>query len=89
MAITFGDNQYGKAEVRLVHIRGCGDRHQIRDLNVSTALRGDSSRIVTTDTQKNTVYTFAQQYGVGEIEGVVTRDDAPDPGRAWQAIPGF
>ena len=41
MAITFGDNQYGKAEVRLVHITRDGDRHQIKDLNVSTALRGD------------------------------------------------
>ncbi len=41
MAITFGDNQYGKAEVRLVHITRDGDRHQIKDLNVSSALRGD------------------------------------------------
>ena len=30
MAITFGDNQYGKAEVRLVHITRDGDRHQIK-----------------------------------------------------------
>src|SRR6266436_775645 len=77
MAITFGDNQYGKAEVRLVHITRDGDRHQIKDLNVSTALRGDfadahllgnNAKVVATDTQKNTVYAFAQQYGVGEIE---------------------
>src|SRR5437763_15455102 len=77
MAITFGDNQYGKAEVRLVHITRDGDRHQIKDLNVSSALRGDfadahltgdNAKIVATDTQKNTVYAFAQQYGVGEIE---------------------
>jgi urate oxidase len=77
MAITFGDNQYGKAEVRLVHVTRDGDRHQIRDLNVSTSLRGDfadahlagdNTKVVATDTQKNTVYAFAQQYGVGEIE---------------------
>ena len=77
MAITFGDNQYGKAEVRLVRITRDGDRHQIKDLNVSTALRGDfadahlagdNAKVVATDTQKNTVYAFAQQYGVGEIE---------------------
>lgn len=77
MAITFGDNQYGKAEVRLVHITRDGDRHQIKDLNVSSALRGDfadahllgdNAKVVATDTQKNTVYAFAQQYGVGEIE---------------------
>jgi len=77
MAITFGDNQYGKAEVRLVKITRNGDRHQIEDLNVSTSLRGDfaaahtdgdNSHVVATDTQKNTVYAFAQQYGVGQIE---------------------
>ena len=77
MAITFGDNQYGKAEVRLVHITRDGDRHQIKDLNVSSSLRGDfaaahlagdNSHVVATDTQKNTVYAFAQQYGVGQIE---------------------
>jgi urate oxidase len=77
MAITFGDNQYGKAEVRLVRITRDGDRHQIKDLNVSISLRGDfadahlagdNAKVVATDTQKNTVYAFAQQYGVGEIE---------------------
>ena len=82
MAITFGDNQYGKAEVRLVHITRDGDRHQIRDLNVSTALRGDfadahlvgdNAKVVATDTQKNTVYAFGKQYGVGEIEDFALR----------------
>src|ERR1700733_13303241 len=82
MAITFGDNQYGKAEVRLVHVARGGDRHQIKDLNVSTALRGDFADAhltgdnppgVATHTQKNTVYAFAQQYGVGEIEEFALR----------------
>src|SRR5262252_9389100 len=82
MAITFGDNQYGKAEVRLVHITRDGERHQIKDLNVSLALSadigaapltGDNAKVVATDTQKNTVYAFAQQYGVGEIEEFALR----------------
>jgi urate oxidase len=82
MAIVFGDNQYGKAEVRLVRVTRDGDRHQIKDVNVSTALRGDfsaahlvgdNSHVVATDTQKNTVYAFAQQYGVGEIEEFALR----------------
>src|SRR6202161_747877 len=82
MAIILSDNQYGKAEVRLVHVSRDGDRHQIKDLNVSTALRGDfaaahlagdNSNVVATDTQKNTVYAFAQQYGVGEIEEFALR----------------
>src|SRR5580693_9412437 len=82
MAITFGDNQYGKAEVRLVHVTRDGDRHQIKDLNVSSALRGDfaaahlvgdNSHVVATDTQKNTVFAFAQQFGVGSIEEFALR----------------
>jgi urate oxidase len=82
MAIILGDNQYGKAEVRVVHVTRDADRHQIKDLNVSTTLRGDfaaahvagdNSHVVTTDTQKNTVYAFAQQYGVGEIEAFALR----------------
>jgi urate oxidase len=82
MAIILGDSQYGKAEVRLVHVARDGDRHQVKDVNVSTALRGDfaaahlagdNSHVVTTDTQKNTVYAFAQQYGVGEIEAFALR----------------
>jgi urate oxidase len=82
MAIILGDNQYGKAEVRLVHVTRDGDRHQIKDLNVSTVLRGDfaaahvagdNSHVVATDTQKNTVYAFAQQYGVGAIEAFALR----------------
>jgi urate oxidase len=77
MAIVFGDNQYGKAEVRLVRVTRDGNRHQLKDLNVSTALRGDfaaahltgdNSHIIATDTQKNTVFAFAEQHGVGEIE---------------------
>jgi urate oxidase len=82
MAITFGDNQYGKAEVRLVHVTRDGGWHQVKDLNVSSALRGDfadahlrgdNAKVVATDTQKNTVYAFAQQYGVGEIEAFALR----------------
>jgi urate oxidase len=82
MAIVFGDNQYGKAEVRLVRVIRDGDRHQIKDLNVSTALRGDfaaahltgdNSHVIATDTQKNTVFAFAEQYGVGEIEDFALR----------------
>src|ERR1700683_3488344 len=82
MAIILSDNQYGKAEVRLVHVSRDGDRHQIKDVNVSSALRGDfaaahlagdNSNVVATDTQKNTVYAFAQQYGVGEIEEFALR----------------
>ncbi|MBA2390202.1 MAG: urate oxidase [Geodermatophilaceae bacterium] len=77
MAIVLGPTQYGKAECRLVRIVRDTARHEIRDLNVSTSLRGDfaaahicgdQSRVLPTDTQKNTVYALAKSHGVGEPE---------------------
>jgi urate oxidase len=77
MGITLGDNQYGKAETRLVTVRRDGDVHHLTDLNVSIALSGDmaashlsgdNSHVVPTDTQKNTVFAFAREAPVGEIE---------------------
>ena len=90
MAIVLGANQYGKAEVRLLHVsrdgasrgerEGTGQEggtHEITDLNVSVALSGDlaavhltgdNSAVLTTDAQKNTVFAFAREHGVGQIE---------------------
>jgi urate oxidase len=76
MDIRLGDNQYGKAETRLVRVDRAGERHEITDLNVTTTLAGDlaathltgdNAGVLPTDTQKNTVYAFARD-GVGEIE---------------------
>jgi len=77
MAIVLGPNQYGKAEVRLLHVSRDDGTHVIRDLNVSvtlsgdltaTHLSGDNSGVLTTDAQKNTVFAFAKEHGVAEIE---------------------
>lgn len=77
MAIHLGANQYGKAESRVVRIYRDTPRHQIRDLNVSSALRGrfedahttgDQSEVLPTDTQKNTAFAFAKEKGVDSIE---------------------
>ena len=77
MAITLGPNQYGKAEVRLVTVRRDGPVHHLKDLTVSTSLRGelaathltgDNASVLATDTQKNTVFAFAKEAPVGEIE---------------------
>jgi urate oxidase len=79
--IVLGDNQYGKAETRLVRVDRDTDRHRITDLNVTTTLAGDlaathlsgdNSGVLPTDTQKNTVYAFARD-GVGEIEDFALR----------------
>ncbi|GAA0254421.1 factor-independent urate hydroxylase [Cryptosporangium japonicum] len=77
MAFTLGPNQYGKAGVRLVSVDRSGDRHVVTDLTVASALSGDlegthltgdNSAVLATDTQKNTVYAFAREFGVGEPE---------------------
>jgi urate oxidase len=77
MAIVLGANQYGKAEIRLLHVSRDGDTHMIRDLNVSVALAGDlaathltgdNTAVLTTDAQKNTVFACAKEYGVDQIE---------------------
>jgi urate oxidase len=80
MAIVLGANQYGKAEIRLLHVRRDGEpqaQHAITDLNVSvtlagqltaTHLSGDNAAVLSTDAQKNTVYAFAKEHGVDAIE---------------------
>ncbi|MFC0543242.1 factor-independent urate hydroxylase [Kutzneria chonburiensis] len=82
MAVHLGPNQYGKAENRLVTVSRNGSVHTLRDLTVSTSLRGelaathltgDNSGVVPTDTQKNTVYAFAKEAPVGEIEEFALR----------------
>jgi urate oxidase len=82
VAVHLGPNQYGKAENRLVTVSRNGSVHSLRDLTVSTSLRGDlaathltgdNSGVVPTDTQKNTVYAFAKEAPVGEIEEFALR----------------
>ncbi|WP_207344945.1 factor-independent urate hydroxylase [Arthrobacter sp. E3] len=79
--IILGANQYGKAEVRLVKLTRDTDRHEIEDLNVTSEVRGDfnaahidgdNAHVVPTDTQKNTIYSFARD-GVGSPEAFLLR----------------
>ncbi|GAB1515936.1 factor-independent urate hydroxylase [Actinophytocola sp. KF-1] len=81
MDIRLGQNQYGKAETRLVRVDRGEDRHEVTDLNVTTTLSGDlaathltgdNAGVLPTDTQKNTVYAFARD-GVGQIESFALR----------------
>jgi len=75
--IILGANQYGKAECRLVRVTRDTAVHHIEDLSVTTQLRGDfeachtqgdNGHVVATDTQKNTVYAFAREHGIGSPE---------------------
>jgi urate oxidase len=77
MSFVLGPNQYGKAENRVVRVYRDTARHEIRDLNVSTALRGDfrdahatgdQANVLPTDTQKNTCFAFAKEHGVTSPE---------------------
>jgi len=79
--MILGDNQYGKAETHVVRVMKHGARHELKDLNVSVALAGDfaethltgdNSKVVPTDTQKNTVFAFAKD-PIGEIEDFAIR----------------
>jgi urate oxidase len=75
-------SQYGKAQVRMVAVRRAGEAHAFDDLTVSIALSGDldavhttgdNANVVPTDTQKNTVFAFAADGGVGQIEQFALR----------------
>ena len=77
MTIKLGPNEYGKAQVHVVRVYRDTARHEIRDLTVSTSLRGDFSaahvngdqgEVLPTDTQKNTVFAFAKEKGIGSPE---------------------
>lgn len=77
MTHHLGANQYGKAETRVVRIVRDSPVHEIRDLNVSTTLRGDfaaahvagdQAAVLPTDTQKNTAFAYAKLNGVDSPE---------------------
>ncbi|MYR73936.1 MULTISPECIES: factor-independent urate hydroxylase [unclassified Streptomyces] len=77
MPTILGQNQYGKAENRVVKITRDGATHHIKDLNVSVALSGDmddvhysgsNAHVLPTDTTKNTVFAFAKEHGIESAE---------------------
>jgi urate oxidase len=82
VTVIVGANQYGKSEVRMVAVDRGSERHRLCDLNVGITLSGDlddvhvtgdNANVVATDTQKNTVFAFARQAPVGEIEDFALR----------------
>ena len=70
-------HRYGKARVRVMKVLRKGAHHEVRDLEVSALLEGDfessytagdNSKVVATDTIKNTINVLAQQHLGDEIE---------------------
>lgn len=77
MSISLVRNSYGKSRVRLVKVRRTDGRHELTDVDIDIQLegdfddaytRGDNSRVLPTDTMKNTVYAFAKRHPVEPIE---------------------
>ncbi len=72
---------YGKSKVRLTKVSRRADRHDLEELCVDISLAGDfeetyttgdNSRIVATDSMKNTVYLLAAEHPLNDIESFGT-----------------
>jgi len=72
-----GENRYGKSRVRLSRITRRGDHHEFNEWSVRVLLHGDfessfteadNSKILPTDTMKNTVYSVARASKAETIE---------------------
>lgn len=75
--IELAENNYGKSRVRLVKVKRHRDRHDFREWTVEIRLEGDfescfvagdNSKILPTDTMKNTVYSLARNSSAECIE---------------------
>jgi len=75
--VKLAENRYGKSRVRLVSVKRHSDRHELRDWTVEVLLhgdyescftQGDNSKILPTDTMKNTVYSLARSSAASCIE---------------------
>jgi len=72
-----GENRYGKSRVRLSRITRSGDNHDFNEWTVRVLLQGDfdsafaaadNSKILPTDTMKNTVYSIARGSQAATLE---------------------
>ena len=77
MAAVLTQNAYGKSKVRLTRVTRHADRHDLKELSVAIQLEGDfarsyldgdNSKVVATDSMKNTVYVLAKTLGVADVE---------------------
>ena len=75
--MALAENRYGKSRVRLVRVKRHADGHEFREWMLEILLEGDfetcftegdNSKILPTDTMKNTVYSLARDSAAGSIE---------------------
>lgn len=78
MPVTLSTNRYGKSRVRLMRVTKHADHHDIDEWTVQVLLSGDfetahtlgdNSKILPTDTMKNTVYSRARESQATSMEG--------------------
>ena len=75
--IELAENRYGKSRVRLMKVTRRDDVHDLREWTVQVLLKGDfesahldgdNSKILPTDTMKNTVYSIARNSAATTME---------------------
>ena len=75
--VKLAENRYGKSRIRLVRVKRQPDRHDLQEWTVQILLHGDfescfvdgdNSKILPTDTMKNTVYALARNSSAACIE---------------------
>ena len=75
--VKLAENRYGKSRVRLVRVKRQSSHHELREWTVQILLHGDfescftagdNSKILPTDTMKNTVYSLARNSSADCIE---------------------
>jgi len=75
--IALAENSYGKSRVRLAKVKRHADRHEFREWTIEIRLEGDfescfvagdNSKILPTDTMKNTVYSLARSSSADTME---------------------
>ena len=78
--LTF--NTYGKSDVRLTQVLRDGEQHEVVELSVKILFQGDfaesytradNSKVLPTDTMKNTVYAIARERPITSIEEFARR----------------
>jgi urate oxidase len=75
--IALGENRYGKSRVRRVHVKRDREPHELAEWTLEILLegdfqtcftQGDNSKILPTDTMKNTVYFLARNSAASSME---------------------
>lgn len=75
--MALAENRYGKSRIRLVRVKRHAAQHEFREWTIEILLQGDfescfedgdNSKILATDTMKNTVYSLARDSSAASME---------------------